>query len=60
MGAGVKWRIKNAKVQKKNPALAVCTWYPLNMFYNMWNSPGCFRLPAKACRPQPELCSWIV
>jgi hypothetical protein len=21
----------------------------------MWNLPGCFRLPAKACRPQPRL-----
>ena len=25
------------------------------MFYNMWNPPDCFRLPAKACRPQPRL-----
>jgi len=25
------------------------------MFYNMWNLPDCFRLPAKACRPQPKL-----
>src|SRR5208282_4357588 len=25
------------------------------MFYNMWNLPDCFRLPVKACRPQPQL-----
>jgi len=39
--------------QKKPPPLP-CATVPLNMFYNMWNLPGCFRLPAKACRPQPR------
>ena len=28
---------------------------PLNMFCNMWNPFGCFRLPVKACRPQPKI-----
>ncbi len=28
---------------------------PLNMFYNMRNPPGCFRLPVKACRPQSQI-----
>jgi len=28
---------------------------PLNMFYNMRNPPGCFRLPIKACRPQSQI-----
>src|SRR5262249_16858 len=28
---------------------------PLNMYCYMWDLFVCFRLPVKACRPQPEL-----
>jgi len=42
------------RAEHSDPALAVCELDPMNMFCNMWNLFGCFRLPVKACRPQPQ------
>ena len=40
---------------QKKPRPCRAQHVPLNMFYNMWNPPGRFRLPVKACRPRLRL-----
>ena len=43
------------KMEIKKPRHCRARHDPLNMFYNMRNPPGCFRLPVKACRPQSQV-----
>ena len=44
-----------AEFVAKNPALVVFD-RASEPLHNIWGPAGCFRLPAKACRPQPPLC----
>ncbi len=39
---------------EKNPAIAVCN-SSFELIRNRWDPLNCFRLPVKACRPQPQL-----
>jgi hypothetical protein len=56
---GMVWMRKADKSDcmgaKKNTPPLPCATLPLNMSCNMWDGPGCFRLPSlrKACRLQP-------
>src|SRR5713226_5948810 len=40
--------------ETKNPAIAVCN-SSFELLRNKWDPLDCFRLPVKACRPQPQL-----
>jgi hypothetical protein len=55
---GMVWMRKADKsdcMGAKNTPPLPCATLPLNMSCNMWDGPGCFRLPSlrKACRLQP-------